>query len=125
MPKQMKFGYPRRNLKGEFVTFRLGQKAGRDYLVGDFVDLIDSRTGKVLLHAKVVATDCGELQDMASKWAHMAHNWLDHPAMQRAQLLVTSMKKRYFPGRCQDNSHTTVIHLIEHERTTTDQRGTH
>lgn len=123
MTKQMKFGYPRRNLKGEFVTFRLGHKAGRDYQPGDSVDLIDSRTGKVLLKAQVVATDGGELVNMARKHGHMAHNWLEHPAEQRPDLLMASMKKRYFPGRCKDDSHTTVIHLIEqHGPTTTAPR---
>lgn len=113
MRKQMKFGYPRRNLKGEFVTFRLGHKAAKDYLIGELVDLIDSATGRVLLRAQVIGKDGGTLQQMATKWAHMAHNWLDHPQEQRASLLVASMKKRYFPGRCTDESHTTVIRIRE------------
>ena len=111
--KQIKFGYPRRNLKGEFVTFRLGHKAGRDYQSGDSVELVDSRSGKVLVIAEVVDVDGGTLQDMAGKHGHLAHNWLEHPEEQRASLLMESMKRRYFPGRCEDSSHTTVIRLRE------------
>ena len=112
-PLTLAFSYPRRGLTGEFATFRLGWAAAEKYLPGSVVDLIDSRSKRVLKSATVVSVHTGVLTEMAQLHSHMAHNWKDSPADQRADLLVASMTRRYPPGRCNQNSICTVIYLRE------------
>lgn len=109
---QITFGYPRRGLTGQFNTFRLG--LGLSTLTpGQGVELVDSRSKKLLKRAIVVSVHTGKLPDMATAHAHAAHNWRDHPAEQRAELLTRSLTKRYPPGRVKPDSVVTVIYLQE------------
>lgn len=107
------FGYPRRGLSGEFATFRLGAKASQTFTVGASVDLLASKTKKLIITAQVTAVYFGTLRQMAALHGVAAHNWKDHPADQRSALLIASMKKRYFPGRVQDTSICSAIYLKE------------
>jgi hypothetical protein len=110
------FGYPRRGLSGEFATFRLGSRAAEKYAPGTDVELIDSKSKRVLLCATVTEVHVGTLTEMASLHAHQAHNWKEHPTAERPGLLVDSMKKRYRhfgPDRCSDTSVCSVIFLRE------------
>lgn len=109
---QLKFSYPRRGLSGRFNTFRLGTAAAR-LPVGELVELVDSRTGRVLKRATVQSVSVGQLRDMALLHAHNAHNWKDHPEEQRSDLLMASLKRRYPPNRVVDTSIVTVIELLE------------
>jgi hypothetical protein len=111
MMQQLKFSYPRRGLVGSFNTFRLGLAPSRNLKPGEQVELVAARTGKHLGYATVQSLHTGSLDTMASAHAALAHNWKDHPAEQRAELLKGSMKKRYPPGRCADDSAVTVIYL--------------
>lgn len=107
------FGYPRRGLTGQFNTFRLGQRYAERCVPGVEVELIDSRTKKLLKRATVTAVHTGKLSDMAQLHAHQAHNWKDHPADERPRLLTASMCRRYPPGRCTEDSLVSVIYLQE------------
>jgi hypothetical protein len=107
------FSYPRRGLTGEFNTFRLGRAALEKYPPGTVVDLIDSRSKKVLKSAAVVSVCVGTLTEMATLHSAQAHNWKDHPQAERAGLLVASMIRRYPPGRAHENSICSVIYLKE------------
>lgn len=109
----IKFGYPRRGLTGEFATFRLGARAAEKYAPGTRVELVDSRSKKTLKTATVTAVHVGALTDMASLHSHLAHNWKESPDAERPGLLIASMKKRYPPGRCTDDSVCSVIYLKE------------
>lgn len=110
MTAQIKFSYPRRGLSGRFNTFRLGTGLS-SLLMGEQVDLVDARTGKLLKRATVVGVSVGQLVPMAHAHAHLAHNWKDHPEDQRPDLLMASMKRRYPPNRVVDTSIVTVIEL--------------
>lgn len=110
---QLKFGYPRRGLEGQFATFRLGARAAEKYSKGTQVELVDSRSAKLLKRATVTEVHVGVLSEMAQQHAHMAHNWKDHPADERAALLTASMKRRYPPNRCTDHSMVSVIYMKE------------
>lgn len=110
--KSLAFGYPRRGLSGEFNTFRLGARAAT-LQPGTRVDLVDARSKRLIKRATVLETHVGTLTDMARAHAHQAHNWKDHPAEQRAELLIASMKRRYPPGRCRDDSLVSVVYLKE------------
>lgn len=112
-PPKLTFSYPRRGLDGHFATFRLGARIAETLRPGTLVDLVDSRTSKVLKRASVTHVYAGTLTEMAQRHSHMAHNWKDHPATERAGLLIASMMKRYPPGRVQDTSQVTVIYLQE------------
>lgn len=110
---QLKFGYPRRGLTGQFNTFRLGKSWAGKVEPGSQVDLVDSRSSKQLARATVTRIEQGTLTEMAQLHAGFAHNWKEHPADERAGLLVASMKKRYPPGRVLDTSIVTVIYMQE------------
>lgn len=110
------FSHPRRGLSGEFATFRLGSKVAEKHPIGSRVDLIDSRSKKVLKRATVVSLHTGVLTEMAQLHAHQAHNWKEHPEAERPGLLIASILKRfkhYGPTRCSENSLVTVIYLQE------------
>ena len=113
MTPSLSFGYPRRGLTGEFATFRLGARAAEKHPPGTVVELVDARSKRPLLSATVTAVFVGTLTEMASRHAHQAHNWKDHPPDQRVELLVASMRKRYPPGRVDQNSLCSVIYLKE------------
>lgn len=110
---KIRFGYPRRGLQGRFNTFRLGLGMTKQVIPGDQVELVDSRSEKLLKRAMVTAVHTGPLDEMALQHAHQAHNWKAHPPEDQAALLVASMKKRYPPGRVNDRSPVTVIYLEE------------
>lgn len=110
---KLKFGYPRRGLSGEFNTFRLGARAGQQCLPGTELELVDSRSGKLLKRAIVTAVFTGPLNKMAQQHAHLAHNWKDHPPEQRPALLMGSLAKRYPPNRVRDDSLVSVIYMRE------------
>jgi len=110
---QLKFGYPRRGLSGQFNTFRLGARAAEKYAPGAQVELVDSRSEKLLVRATVTTIHVGTLTEMAQLHAHLAHNWRDHPTLEQPALLIASMKKRYPPNRVLDTSIVTVIYLNE------------
>lgn len=107
------FGYPRRGLEGRFNTFRLGKTWAARAIPGATVELIDSRSKKLLKHARVLTVVQGTLIEMAQLHAREAHNWKGYPEAERPALLVASMKKRYPPGRATDDSVVTVIYLEE------------
>lgn len=107
------FSYPRRNLCGEFATFRIGAKASKTYQVGDVVECVDSVSKRVLVRCKVIGVYQGALSSVALLFAHLAHNWKGYPEDQRSALLIASIKKRYPPGVVQDNKTCSVIHLQE------------
>lgn len=107
------FGYPRRGLSGEFATFRLGAKAAENNPVNTVVELVDSRSKKLLARATVTAVHTGTLNDVALLHAGAAHNWKEHSQAERPALLVASIKKRFPPGRVRDDSICTVIYLKE------------
>ena len=109
----MRFSHPRRGLTGEFCTFRLGRAAAEKYPVGSTVALLDSRSNKPLLLATVTAVHVGILSDMADLHAHQAHNWKEYPETERPALLIASMIRRSFPGRCDHTSICSVIFMKE------------
>lgn len=113
MTQSLAFSYPRRGLTGEFATFRLGATAASKLTPGTRVELVDSRSKKLLKVATVTAVHVGVLTEMATLHAHQAHNWKDHPPEQRAELLIASMKRRYPPNRVRDDSVCSVIYLKE------------
>lgn len=118
MTQTISFSYPRRGLVGEFNTVRLGLKWAEKLPIGSVVDLIDSRSKKVLERAIVLSVVTGNLTDMAALHAHQAHNWKDYdPADQRPAMLIASMKKRYPPGRVFDDSKVSVIYLATDNKT--------
>ena len=51
----IKFSYPIRGLNGQFNTFRPGKALSQKLKPGDRVELVNSRTAKVLKHATVTA----------------------------------------------------------------------
>jgi len=109
----MKFSHPRRGLTGEFCTFRLGKAAAEKYPPGSTVELVDSRSAKRLGLATVTAVHVGALNEMAALHSHQAHNWKEHPKAEQPALLIASMIKRSFPGRCVETSVVSVIYLKE------------
>jgi hypothetical protein len=109
----LKFSYPRRGLQGHFATFRLGARAAEKYAPGTEVELVDSRSEKLLVRATVVEVHVGALTEMAHLHSHMAHNWRDHPVLERPGLLIASMKRRYPPNRVFDHSLVSVLYLTE------------
>lgn len=119
MTSPIKFSYPRRGLTGDFNTFRLGRKLGQTLVPGEVVELVDSRTAKLLKRAIVTAVHTGQLDQMAQLHAGQAHNWKEHPEAERPALLVASMKRRYPPGRCVDTSIVSVIYMKEQYDDTT------
>ena len=48
MTKQIAFSHPRRGLEGQFSTFRLGANWATRVAPGDEVELVDSRSKKLL-----------------------------------------------------------------------------
>lgn len=110
---QLAFGYPRRGLDGRFSTFRLGANWATKVAPGDVVELVDSRSKKLLKLATVVSVTTGQLDKMAKLHAHSAHNWKNHPEADRPGLLTASMTKRYPPGRVRQDSMVSVIYLQE------------
>lgn len=108
--RTIKFSYPRRGLTGSFNTFRLGTSCA-NLNPGDPVELVDSRSQKLLTRATVTGVCVGPLDVMAAQHAHQAHNWKERPADQRAELLIASMKKRYPPNRVKETSVVTVLYL--------------
>lgn len=109
----LKFGYPRRGLSGQFNTFRLGAKLAQTLKPGDEVELVDSRSAKLLKRATVTAVHTGQLATMAREHAHLAHNWKEHPEAERPALLTASLIKRYPPGRATESSLVSVIYMQE------------
>lgn len=109
----LKFSYPRRGLSGQFNSFRLGARAAERFAPGTEVELVDSRSEKLLLRAVVTAVHVGVLTEMAQLHAHQAHNWKDHPTLEQPALLIASMKRRYPPNRVRDTSICSVIYLNE------------
>lgn len=112
---QLKFSYPRRGLTGQFNTFRLGARAGQQCSPGTELELVDSRSGKLIKRATVTAVFTGPLNEMAQQHAHQAHNWKDHEPEQRPALLMNSLAKRYPPNRVRDTSIVSVIYMQEIE----------
>lgn len=110
---QIPFSYPRRGLDGQFATFRLGAKWATKVTPGDVVELVDSRSHKLLKLATVVSVTTGQLDQMAKLHAHCAHNWKAHPEDERPGLLIASMKRRYPPGRVLETSMVSVIFMKE------------
>jgi hypothetical protein len=113
MNKQIAFGYPRRGLEGQFATFRLGANWAARVTPGEVVDLVDSRSKKLLKRATVVSVCTGLITDMALQHSHAAHNWKNHPEAERPALLIASMTKRYPPGRVKETSMVSVLYLKE------------
>lgn len=111
MSKQITFGYPRRGLEGRFNTIRLGASWATKVVPGDEVELVDSRSLKVLGRAIVESVSTGPLDEVANAHAHMAHNWKAHPAEERPALLKASLSRRYPPGRVRSDSICSVIYL--------------
>lgn len=112
------FSYPRRGLSGTFNTFRLGSGAANKLIPGLQVDLIDSRSKKLIGRATVIGTHVGSLREMAALHSPHAHNWKDSPEGERAALLTASMLRRYKhygPTRCSEDSICSVIYLKEIE----------
>lgn len=109
----IKFAYPRRGLNGNFNTFRLGSKLSNTLTPGVVVELVDSRTLKLLKRATVTSVHMGTLTDMAQLHSAHAHNWKESPDSERPGLLVASMMKRYPPGRCREDSTVSVIYMKE------------
>ena len=118
---QLKFGYPRRGLSGEFSTFRLGAGWVEKCPVGSQVELVDSRTSRVIVRATVVSVTTGQLDQMAKLHAHSAHNWKNHPEAERPGLLVASLTKRYPPVRVNESSVVSVIYLQENPNEKTSE----
>ena len=118
---QISFGYPRRGLTGVFNTFRLGLSWIMKCPKGESVELVDSRSKKVLAKATVLRVFTGPLNELAPAHARWAHNWKDHPEDQRADLLIASMMKRYPPGRVSQTSVCSVIYLREGTNANQDQ----
>jgi hypothetical protein len=110
---QIAFSYPRRGLTGQFNTFRLGLSWVEKCPEGAQVELVDSRSKKLLKRAVVERVVTGELTDMAEHHSALAHNWREHPAEDRAALLIASMTRRYPPGRVHPHSMVSVIYLKE------------
>lgn len=113
MNKQIAFGYPRRGLDGQFATFRLGANWATRVAPGEVVELVDSRSKKLLKLATVVSVHTGLITEMAQLHSHAAHNWKDHPAAERPALLIASMTRRYPPGRVKETSMVSVLYLKE------------
>lgn len=113
MTKQIAFSYPRRGLDGSFATFRLGANWATKVAPGDEVELVDSRSKKLLKLATVVSVTTGQLDQMAKLHGHAAHNWKNHSDAERPGLLIASMTKRYPPGRVKESSVVSVIYLQE------------
>lgn len=113
MNTKLAFGYPRRGLDGQFSTFRLGANWATRVAPGDVVELVCSRSHKLLKLATVVSVTTGQLDQMAKLHAHSAHNWKNHPEADRSGLLTASMTKRYPPGRVKDSSVVSVLYLKE------------
>lgn len=116
MTPTISFSYPRRGLVGEFATFRLGASAAQKYQPGTVVELVDSRSKKLIKRATVTRVCAGALTDMAVLYSHMAHNWKEHPSEERAGLLIASMLRRYKhygPTRCSETAIVSVIFLRE------------
>ena len=107
------FSYPRRGLEGTFNTFRLGASWADKLQPGTEVELVDSRSKKLLKRATVISVVTGQLEQMAGLHAHQAHNWKNHPADERPGLLTASMIKRYPPGRVRSDSVVSVIYMEE------------
>lgn len=110
---QIPFSYPRRGLDGQFNTFRLGANWATRVAPGDVVELVDSRSKKLLKRATVVSVHSGLITEMAQLHSHAAHNWKNHPEAERPALLIASMKKRYPPNRVRDDSMVSVLYLKE------------
>lgn len=111
---QLAFGYPRKGLSGEFNTFRLGTTWATKCPPGSTVELVCARSKKLLGTATVRFIVVGKLDEMAPRFADLAHNWKGHPVpSERPALLVASMKKRYPPNRVRDDSLVSVIFLTE------------
>ena len=110
---QIKFSYPRRGLSGVVNTIRPGAKWADRCPVGTEVELVDSRTGKLLKRAEVMGVFTGTLETLAHVHAKWAHNWKEHPEDERPGLLVASLKKRYPPGRILDTTFCAAIYLRE------------
>lgn len=119
------FGYPRRGLTGDFNTFRLGRKLSQTLVPGEVVELVDSRTAKLLKRATVAAVHTGQLDQMAQLHAALAHNWKEHPEAERPGLLMASMMKRYPPGRCREDSTVSVIYMKGQHDDTQPLQGLH
>lgn len=113
MTNILKFSYPRRGLDGQFNTFRLGRRLSETLRPGDTVELVDSRTAKLLKRATVTSVHVGLLIEMARQHAALAHNWKLYPEEDRTALLVASLKKRYPPGRVREDSIVSVIYFEE------------
>lgn len=123
MPAPIKFSYPRRGLTGDFNTFRLGRKLGQTLVPGEVVELVDSRSAKLLKRATVTAVHTGQLDQMAQLHAALAHNWKEYPEAERPGLLMASMMKRYPPGRCREDSTVSVIYMKEQHDDTEALQG--
>jgi hypothetical protein len=113
MTTTLSFGYPRRGLTNTFNTFRLGLSWVEKCPQGCVVDLVDARSKKLLKRATVLRVVTGHLIELAPEHAALAHNWREHPAADRASLLIASMVKRYPPGRVHEHSMCSVIYLEE------------
>jgi len=116
MTKTIAFSHPRRGLEGTFATFRLGAKWAEKLAKGDTVELIDARTKRALKTATVVGVTTGQLADMASSYGRWAHNWQEHPEVDRPALLLESIRKRFKhwgPKRTADDAPCSVIFLRE------------
>lgn len=110
---QLAFSYPRRGLEGRFNTIRLGVGAVEDCRPGKVVELVDARTKKVLGRATVERLHIGHLFEMAHEHIAWAHNFKDVVPRPAPADLIASMKKRYPPGRVNEDSVVTVIYLLE------------
>lgn len=118
MNKVIAFSYPRRGLNGTFNTFRLGNSWATKLTRSEVVDLIDAKTKRVLLRATVIGVFTGPMRELATRHARWAHNWTEHPADQRADLLVASMLRRFAhwgPARCSETAICSTIYLREIE----------
>jgi hypothetical protein len=110
------FSYPRRGLQGVFATFRLGHRWAETLTAEQEVELIDARTKRPLLRAKVLGVKTGELLTLAQMYSKWAHNWREHPEDERSTLLLASMRSRFKhwgPHRTADSAPCSVIFLKE------------
>ena len=104
------FQPPLIGFEDRFNTFRPGLAWARRLRVGNFVGLLNTKTGECFGKAEVVGLDSGDISVMLDNFAYNNHLMLSEKGNHKT-LLFGVLKRIYGPRIIAENSQVTVIEL--------------
>lgn len=111
----IEFAPPMSGFSGTFNTIRVGMIWARRLTKGMKVALIDKKNALIFGYATVESVECGLLNEVAQKHAHLNHNQKGSDPEGAPERLVASLTNRYGPHIITPSKKVSVIYLRMNE----------